>query len=595
MNGIEASDVLRIAVVSGLIGFGVFCASYSLAVWFRRNRSQPNPFTRLSFFALVLGIFGVAGNWAYNEYSSRNGIVGGQDLFVIHAKRNVTVERLVSEGRVDKGDSLAIFLPPSLEEQLAVIDSHIKQAQAKIGYFNLRALPVDALLLQQQAQLRQQIDQMQVMALDLQKSRRETERAHLDAATQYAEKRSQNDLQVAAEREALATALQQIEIAQSALNRAVDLRNRGGIGTVVAVEEKASNHLTQNLARNRAQANLRSLADYRRALDESYGRALDSLANQLIKLDSDLAAKQQIAAKLVELLGANQKAVAEDRRRAAMETAREREAAEHELEALRAERASMLAVTQVKAPFAGEVVYRHPAPGFAPENTPVLALSAGSGFVARIWVPSQDINGIKAAGKVQFALEQPILNKFFEGEFRTFEEAPYEKNRVIAVFDVKLPLEAITLLASAGNPVQAHLLWRPDLMASYPFRGSLILAAVGCVGMFASGLRRRAANNLPSVAQLEDEALGARLHETAQRFHSLLRQGKPDEDPDFVRTVIRLAERMGEPALSALREAIVFDDEFEKALRDWSRRSYDPALIAVLDQVRNTSALTAAA
>ncbi|MBO1077319.1 HlyD family efflux transporter periplasmic adaptor subunit (plasmid) [Roseomonas marmotae] len=593
MNGIEASDVLRVAVVSGLIGFGVFCASYSLAVWFRRNRSRPNKLTRFSFFALTLGIFGAVGNWAYNEFSQRNGIVGGQDLFVIHAKRNVAVERLVTEGQVKKGDSIAVFLPPSLDEQLAVIDSHIKQAYSKIEYFNLRTLPVDALLLQKQAQIRQQIQQVQMMTLDIQKSRRETERAYLDATTQHAEKRSQNDLQIAAEKQALAASTQQTSIAQTALNRALDLRNRGGIGTVVAVEEKASNHLTQSLALNRAQANLASLADYRRVLDESYGRTLGSLSDQMAKLDGDLTAKQQAAAELAEQVVANEEAVSKDRQRAANETAREREAAMHEHEALRAERASMLAVTQVKAPFSGEVVYRHPAPGFAPENTPVLALSAGSGFIARIWVPTEEIDSIKAAGKVQLALEQPILNKFFQGEFRRFEEAPYEKNRVIAVFDVKLPLEAITLLAGAGNPVQAKLLWRPDLMASYPFRGSLVLAIAGCVGMFGSGLRRRATDEFPLAAQLEEALLEDRLHEAAFRFHALLRQGRLDDDPDLVRTVIRLAERIGEPALSALREEIVFDEEFENALREWSRRSYDPALIALLDQVRNSSVLTA--
>lgn len=434
-----------------------------------------------------------------------------------------------------------------------------------------------------------------MMALDIQKSRREAERAHLDAATQYAEKQSQNDLQVAAEREALATAVQQAEIAQTALNRAVNLRNRGGIGTAVAVEEKATNHLAQSLARNRAQANLRSLADYRRALDESYGRALGSLAIQLVRLDDDAAAQQRGMAGLVEQLAQTERAVAEDRRRAADATAREREAAEHELNALRAERASMLAVTQVRAPFSGEVVYRHPAPGFAPENTPVLALSAGSGFVARIWVPAAEISAIRAAGKVQLALEQPILNKFFEGDFRTFEEAPYEKNRVIAVFDVKLPLEAIALLASAGNPVQARLLWRPDLLASHTFRGSLALAAIGCLGMFASGLRRRATDEPPIARQIEAGALGERLNETARRFHTLLRQGRPDDDPDLVRAVIRLTERMGEPALSALRAEIVFDADLEQALREWSRHSYDPALVAVLDQVRASSALMVAA
>ena len=274
-------------------------------------------------------------------------------------------------------------------------------------------------------------------------------------------------------------------------------------------------------------------------------------------------------------------------------TVREREAAEHELNALRAERASMLAVTQVKAPFSGEVVYRHPAPGFAPENTPVLAVSAGSGFVARIWVPTTEIDAIRAAGKVQLALEQPILNRFFEGEFRTFEAAPYEKNRVIAIFDVRLPLEAITLLASAGNPVQAKLLWRPDLLASHTVQGSLILAVIGCAGMFTSGLQRRiVTDNEPLLAErTEAGLLSERLRESVRSFHLLLRQGRLDDDPDLVRTLVRLAERMGEPALGVLREELVFDEELEQAFREWGRRSYNPALIAMLDQVRGSSTL----
>lgn len=172
MNGIEASDVLRIAVISGLIGFGVFCVSFSMSVWFRRNRTRPNRAARFSFLAITLGVFGVVGNWAYNEFSSRDGIVGGQDLFVVHAKRNVAIDNL-ARGRVEKGERLAEFLPPSLDGQLAVIDSHIKQAQSKIGFFDLRALPVDTTLAQRRIQLRQQIDQASSMALDVQKSRRE--------------------------------------------------------------------------------------------------------------------------------------------------------------------------------------------------------------------------------------------------------------------------------------------------------------------------------------------------------------------------------------------------------------------------------------
>jgi hypothetical protein len=91
--------------------------------------------------------------------------------------------------------ALVEFLPPSLDGQLAVIDSHIQQAQAKIHYFGLRVLPVDTMLLQRQAQLRQQVDQAAIVALDIQKSHREAERVQWEDQTQYAEKLSQIDLQ----------------------------------------------------------------------------------------------------------------------------------------------------------------------------------------------------------------------------------------------------------------------------------------------------------------------------------------------------------------------------------------------------------------
>jgi hypothetical protein len=52
---------------------------------------------------------------------------------------------------------------------------------------------------------------------------------------------------------------------------------------------------------------------------------------------------------------------------------------------------------------------------------------------------------------------------------------------------------------------------------------------------------------------------------------------------------------MGEPALGILREELVFDEELEQALREWGCHSYNPALIAMLDQVRGSSALMVAA
>lgn len=374
------------------------------------------------------------------------------------------------------------------------------------------------------------------------------------------------------------------------MQRTADSR-KSGVGTVLAMEEKTAGYLSQVLARNKAQASLASLEKYRGVLVESYERTLASLGLQIAMLDADLTANRRAMERLRQELDDTDKAIADDRSRAAAATAREREAAVHEVEALRAERVGLLAATQVKAPFSGEVVYRHPAPGFAPENAPVLALSAGHGFVARVWVPTREIEAIEAAGRVQFALKQSVLNEFFEGEYRSFEVAPYEKDRVIAQFDAKLPLEAITLLAGAGNPVQVKLLWRPRLLDSYTVRGSLLLVALGCVGAVASGLRRTPEEDAPGP-RIEAGVLDARLREVARGFHVLLRQGRLDDDPDLVAGAIRLVERMGEPALKVFREEIVFDDELDRAISKWGRDNRNPALMRLLGEVRGPVAIS---
>ncbi|QRM34285.1 HlyD family efflux transporter periplasmic adaptor subunit [Microvirga sp. VF16] len=582
MSGIEASDVLRIAVISGLIGFGVFCASYSLSIWFKRNKAKPNRLARLSFLLLMLGIFGAASNWAYMEFSHRSGIVGGQDLFVVHAKRNVTTDKLAPEGAIKEGERLVEFIPPAIEGQLAVVDSHIKQSQAKIQALDLRALPVDALLLQRQAQLRTQIDQAKTFQFDLQKSRREVEKSKNDVRNQWTKEVSQIDLQTAEQREQLTTAAAQLQIAQTASTRATELR-KNGIGTVNVTEEKTSNALTQALALNKAKASLASLDRYRVAVDKRYDDSIKALDVQQANIDRDLKEVEGSLALLSGQLTLVEKAVADDRKRAVDAIAREKEVAQHELEGLQAERVSTLAVTQVKAPFSGEVVYRHPAPGFAPENTPVLAVSKGSGFVARVWLPEDDVKKVQHAGKVQFALEQPILNRFFVGEFRDAEKAPFEKERVIAHFDAKLPLDAITLLASAGNPVPVRLLWRPNLFDSLAFNASLGLSALGFLGALASAMRGRAVNDddVPQQ-QINYEARDQRLREMAQNFHRLLRHGHLEHDSDLVRGLVKLVNQLGEPAVGALRDELVFDSELEDAIQSVD----DENVLTVLDRAR---------
>jgi len=86
----EGSEILRVAVLSGVIGFAGFCISYGFYVWRKRNsvNRAPKPLTtRLALALACLGCATIALSWALNEFQGRNGIAGGSDLFVVNARR----------------------------------------------------------------------------------------------------------------------------------------------------------------------------------------------------------------------------------------------------------------------------------------------------------------------------------------------------------------------------------------------------------------------------------------------------------------------------------------------------------------------------
>jgi hypothetical protein len=106
-----------------------------------------------------LGLLGVVASWAVGNLTPRLGVVDGNDLFVVHNRDASTVSSLAEHEQVKLGAVVAEFRPSGLEGQLAAIDNQIKEALAQADNLRSRALPLDAILLQRQAQSRTQLDQ----------------------------------------------------------------------------------------------------------------------------------------------------------------------------------------------------------------------------------------------------------------------------------------------------------------------------------------------------------------------------------------------------------------------------------------------------
>jgi hypothetical protein len=560
---------------------------------------------------LIFGLTGALGTWIVNEFSERSGVIGGNDLFVIRSKRDANIHYLAAEGSVTEGKLLVEFTPPGIAAQLTVLDSQIKEAEAKLQALDLSPLVIDSTLLHEQSQLQAQINQMKNVKPELQKAKRDIEKDIHYYQMAWTREKSQIETELATAQQSLSSSTDQIKLATDAFTRAEDLQKRNNI-SVQALEERNSALLALKFQKNKALADIGMLESRLSALDERYQQTAQSLKTHFTAVDAELTSSEQVIEELEASHAKVTGLLLDDRARASETLVHEKEGARYQLSALSAERDRIQATTQETAPFAGSVVYRHPSPGLAPENAPVLAFASAGGFNARIMIPANDLESLAEAGEVKFSLEDPVLTKFFRGSFTKAEAEPSEPNTAIAHFDVHLPTEAITLLAQSGQPVRARLHWQPDLLASNIFRGGVGFMGVGLVGMlFSSRGRRQIAGQLeiPSEARGyvalpmgSDHDLAAlinseqqqshRLSSMASSFHLLLRQG--GLTPDIVISMEALINQFGDAAVRAIRSELIFDQELTQAVQEWDQKHPGGSLDIIMDRVHDMNHIDAA-
>ncbi|AWI88083.1 HlyD family secretion protein [Methylobacterium sp. DM1] len=530
LETLEGGHLLRNIVISGIAGFMMFCVSYGISVWLKRNRATRKTRTALGHLGsicLLVGAIGATVPWILNEYTSRNGVVDGADLFVVHAKRDAVIERLAPEGQIDEGAVIAELRPPAIEGTLAVLDNQIKEAQARIAALQARALPIDQVLGQKQAQIRARIDQHKNFLYDLLKAAREFERDYLALQTRWVQDKGALESDLSTSRKALETNAQLLTVAKAQADRAADLKSRGLLSNAVTVEDREAQRLTLIAERARNLNQIEESGKRIAKIDARYRISSEAFERQIALIATEMRKADQTVGVLQMEIADVEKAIGEDRNRAKEYTAREIEAALHQLHALFAEKQKNLSIMQIKSPFKGRVVYRHSSPGLAGDNVPVLAISSGTGFNARVWMPPEEIDEIAQAGDVLFQLDNVILRKFFLGQFRKAEEAPFESRR-IAHFDARLPIEAISELSTRNEPLRIRLAWRPNILQSLLFRTALAVALLGLALIAISGLtvrtlaQRDARLTTPMPALAEQIRGGARRQATETLLRCLI-------------------------------------------------------------------------
>lgn len=436
MLAFEANDLLRLAIFSGLLGFAAFCISYSVLVWRRRNSGTASRLTwirGLSYVSLLLGCIGIFYAWAASELQRRDGIASGSELFVVHARRDSVVQNLATGEEVAPGEAVAEFLPPANEARLAVLERQEAAARARLRVAQVNPVPVDPLLLQHYAHLRQQLTQAEGMRFELEESRREVEKDRVALLTSWTREKSQIAADLASADAAYAAAASQLQLAESAFRRTSALHKTKTI-TQPQFEEARAALLSASHEREKQRILVSSLKGRLEVLEKRFDSADATLSQQLAAIDADLVTVRGSIKAYSARLSEAERLLAADRQRARQAVAREVEAAEIEVTIAAAERKRAAEATQVRAPFDGRVVYRHPAPGLAPEGAPVLAISPGLGFLARIRLPAAEAEELAATpGSVRLALEHPLLQNYVTGRFLRSEPLPLEEGHVVAL------------------------------------------------------------------------------------------------------------------------------------------------------------------
>jgi hypothetical protein len=394
----EGSEILRVAVLSGVIGFAGFCISYGFYVWRKRNsiNRATKPLTaKLALALACLGCATIALSWAFNEFQGRNGIAGGSDVFVVNARRESFTQQIISAETVAQGDVVAEFLSPADRTRLAAVDLQISQAEAKREAIANKVLQSDEALLQEQTHLRSELLQNKGFAFQLQHSRHEVERERASLTTAWTREESKLLEDLAKAQRELASALGHRAIAQRALQRGEELQKQGNVSRQ-QLDMRSSDELSAELNVATNEQAIASLKERHEALSHRFESNLAGLDQQISDLSADHV---RMAATIEEVEGRIDKVrqqLRADHDRAVISRQREVDAVDYDITILAAEKTRLTEIGQVRAPFAGKVVYRHPAPGLASGNSPILAISAGTGFTAAIRLPRVELDDLAA-------------------------------------------------------------------------------------------------------------------------------------------------------------------------------------------------------
>lgn len=483
----DFATLLRLVAASALVGLLAYCGAHVLQVWKKRNARPGTPtgpaplIRRVAWAGLIAGLVLTPAGVVLRELTHTDGVLTGEDLYVVRAADDMAVEWLAEREMVEAGQPLARFGSGPRSARAAELKARLARAEAERDVLAHQPLTSDPELTRRHQGVAQERVQVQ---LELGQAVAAAETADRDLAAQLATKTealARLERTLTEKRKDLDRAAIRAAHARDLLSKYATLLNRGTVTALEYTEQQRAVRdadvevaaLTQEVKDGQAEkavlkAHVEKLAANRADPADPLRAQVATLRDRLTRLTAD---ETDIKARLAADLARS------TRQREAEKAQAEAKVREHQ-----AGLAGLAGEQEVRAPFTGRVAYRAPSPNAIRPKGPLLVLGPENGFRLTARLPKADADALRQAGEAMIDVGEDGPERRVPARFHKAAALAYEPDHAAMQLECQPPPEVVRRLAD-GEKLTVTFAWRPRLMAMWPFQAGLVLTLAGFVGL----------------------------------------------------------------------------------------------------------------
>ncbi len=508
--------VLRFVLISGLVGFAVFCISSAVLVWRRRQTSARRrtggggTLRPVGTSLLVAGLLCLGVAVAVREVNRVEGMLSSKGLYAIRASDDdYQVTYLLEGTTVSQGTVIARFESPEAEAQVQELQLKCQRLIKQRAALQLEPLELDNELVRHHQNAITAVNQLRASVGQLLPEHESVVRQATMERLSRQEKIARLVVDIStSEGQLVQTRAHRVYLARE-LERAKRLNERSAVAQseVDAWQKQLQDSDTsiENLQRQ-----LQGLQDEKVQLQQSLAEIASLASQQRETLSAELqtsrhdcgekqSQQQQLSDKLTQ-----------DVQRASRLRQHELEQLDLQVQECQAQLAGLNKTLTIQAPYDGTVVYRDPSPRSAQQLQPIFVLARQPGFRLEAMLPRRCVTALEQAERVTIELLHPAVERYFSGSYLRCRPLPERPGYVVAELACQPPEPAIRQLLE-GEQIEARLAWRPPLLAlplvrkctDGVHRAGVVARRPIEVGLAACGVaRRRAASGTPSGTRI---------------------------------------------------------------------------------------------